>query len=82
MIDVDMEKRGEGLASATRDQLQLLGRVNSVVSAHYDEEVASTFLRTSCPYISDRKPLDVIAQEEPAEAQRLVAQAVIGFLQP
>src|SRR4051812_1792003 len=80
MLEATIERPSVSLVDANYQQLELLGRVITMVSAHYDVEVAARFLRTSCPFIGDRSPLEVIASEEPTRAQEIAATAVLGFL--
>lgn len=61
--------------NATR--LRLLFRVARAIQLVYDEQTARAFLRSSSPYLGDRSPLELIAEDnEPA-----VIEATRAFLE-
>lgn len=65
----------------TLDRLRLLYRVTYVVDAVYGAATARAFLRSASPYLGNRAPLEVIADDEFTAAQQAVLGAVRGFLE-
>lgn len=65
----------------TLDRLRLLYRTTSIVEAVYGTETTRAFLRSASPYLGNRAPLEVIADDEVEHAQQEVLGAVRGFLE-
>jgi archaeosine-15-forming tRNA-guanine transglycosylase len=66
---------------ATLEKLRLLYRVIYIVDYYYGAETARAFLRSASPTLANRAPLEVIADDELADAQRAVLGAVRAFLE-
>lgn len=97
VIGVQMTAVGAGLADGrpvrswqdgsalprpgTQDRLRLLFRVTQVIDAVYGPQTTRAFLRSASPYLGNRAPLEVIADDDIQSAQVAVLGAVRGFIE-
>jgi uncharacterized protein (DUF2384 family) len=65
----------------TSDRLRLLFRVVFIVDHFYGPESARAFLRSASPFLGNRSPVEVIADDNVADAAQEALGAVRGFLE-
>lgn len=63
------------------ERLRLLYRVTFVITEVYGAQTARAFLRGASPYLGNRAPLEVIADDSLSEAAPAVLAALRGFLE-
>ena len=65
----------------TLDRIRLLYRVTHILDSVYGSETARAFLRSASPFLGNRSPLEVIADDDIQSAQQEVLGAVRGFVE-
>jgi hypothetical protein len=65
----------------TSERLRLLYRVVFLVDHFYAPDTARAFLRSASPYLGNRAPLELIADDDLSTAAPSVLGAVRGFLE-